>query len=371
MDKQDNLKGVLETLWRYRKAIFRLGGIALIGSIVVSLFLPTYYKSSTVFYPANASMASAEQIFGGAKETGYFGSDEDVDRIFTIANSNAIAEYLISRYNLYTHYDIDSTKPISGFLVREKFSNLYNVTKTKHDAIELSVEDKDPKVAMQLVKAARDQINEVGLALIKENQSSIVEALKKNISSKELSMKILSDSLVQLRKTYGIYDPKTQTEQMSQLVTSTESQLAEESTKLEVIRKSGVFRQDTIALIEAKVKGLEAKLATLTSSDSKSKYTLDNLNRGKGLVESLADEYEKSSKQLVFDKERLKVMDAVINARISTIYTIEEAETPVIKSRPHRTLIVAAALVVTLFFAVFGVLIYEYYGPVLNNKRKD
>ena len=43
---------------------------------------------------------------------------------------------------------------------------------------------------------------------------------------------------------------------------------------------------------------------------------------------------------------------------------VEDAMLPLVKSRPFRTLIVLAAVFITFFFTVVGILLYEAYGDM-------
>jgi LPS O-antigen subunit length determinant protein (WzzB/FepE family) len=110
MDKQDNLLGVFQTLYRWRKAIRNICIVALLGSIGLSLLLKNYYQATTIFYPASPQLANPELMFGNTGQvTEYFGSDRDLDRLAEVANSSELIDFMIHKFKLFDHYGIDST----------------------------------------------------------------------------------------------------------------------------------------------------------------------------------------------------------------------------------------------------------------------
>ena len=171
MNNNENLIGVIATIFKWRKPIIYLTLFAAVLSIGISLLLPNYYSSTTSFYAASTDLAKPEMIFGlTGKAMEYYGADADIDRLLTIAESNELKDYLVDSFNLLEHYDIDTSDIKSGFKVREVLDELYQVKKTKYDAIELTVEDKDRVFAANMVNAARDKINDFSTALIKESK---------------------------------------------------------------------------------------------------------------------------------------------------------------------------------------------------------
>ena len=137
MKDKDNLIGVLKTLFRWKKQLIILCGAVGIGSIIIVLLLPVYYKASTTFLAASPDQAKPELLFGeGNLKTEYYGNANDIDRLLTIANSNELVEFT----------DVDAAEDlvvISHIVENKKHSlNLYilkkimNVILTERDIIE-------------------------------------------------------------------------------------------------------------------------------------------------------------------------------------------------------------------------------------------
>ncbi|MEM9931262.1 MAG: hypothetical protein AAF840_15710, partial [Bacteroidota bacterium] len=64
------------------------------------------------------------------------------------------------------------------------------------------------------------------------------------------------------------------------------------------------------------------------------------------------------------DKEKLKQYRAIYSSDIPALIVVEDAAVPQVKSRPFRTLIVLAAVVLTFLFTVIGVLLFETYRDI-------
>lgn len=356
--EQKNLIGVLKSIFKWKKQIFITCLIAGIGAIIISLLLPVYYESTTVFLVASPDQAKPELLFGdGGQELDFYGDDSDIDRVLTIADSKALNDYLVETFNLYAHYDIDSTKLKAPYYVSLALSKHYNVKRTNKDAIELTIEDEDRELAAQMAKTARIKIDEIARQLIQETQSKAISTFEADISSKENLIKILGDTLASLRQKYNIYNADAQTETLSDQYFTAEATLAASSSRLEALIASKGVPRDTITHLSAKIKGMENQVSLL-------KDKVELLNEGLGQVVTYEQQYSEAAKSLGEDKERLKQYQAAYNSDIPALILVEEAQVPVIKSKPQRKLLIIGVLMVTFFFCIVGVLLIEAYKDI-------
>ncbi len=366
MSNRDNLLGVFSSIYRWRKAIRNICLITLIGSIVITLLLDNYYKATTIFYPASPELANPELIFGyTSKVTEYFGSDRDLDRLVEISVSNEVVDYMVSKFKLYEHYDIDSTSKEGPHKVRKQFRKLYSVLKNRNDAIELSIEDTDATLASTMANAARDKINMIGQRLIKSSQATLLATFVDNMSRKRTELAILGDSLNTLKKFYNIYDAGSQGEQLAENLTKAEAEIIRGRARLEILENNPLIPQDTIQYIKADVRAYERELSRLTSPSVKDdRLNLERFNEGLPKVSILADLHFQGRKQLSYDLERYNQIMAAYKTDIPSLQLVETAEMPRIKSRPGRTVIVLASVIAAFFFSILGALIADAYKEV-------
>ena len=322
MENKDNLIGVLATIFKWKKQILTVTLIAIIGSALIAfLYLNNYYQSTTLFYVASPDIFKPEQMFGTSnKDMEFYGTENDVDRVLTIAESGELYEYLIKKFDLYKHYDIDSTYEKAPFKVREKLESLYNVKKTKFDAIELSVEDVNRQMAADMANAAREKIDEISQRLIRQSQQNLLGAYASSFIEKEKILASIGDTLMRLRQNYGVIDPEKQTEAITKTAVESESNYARNKAKLDMLKKSPNVSADTLVLLEANVKGFEEEMKT-------NGLMLKKYNQGFNSVSALKEFNEKERDQVGRDRQRAMQLQIAFNTKISALIleTIESS----------------------------------------------
>lgn len=357
MDQKENLLDVLKTLFRWKKAIMSICLITAIGTILYCLSMDNYYQTTTVFYAANHDLAKPDPLGNMGRNKNYYGTGEDLDRILTIAESNEVADYLISRFNLYEHYEIDSTAEKGEFWVKGIFRKNYTVIKTRYEAIEVAVEDKDPKLAAAIANAAREQINAVAQRAVKGSQEQQIAATQNNIKQKVVDIKILKDSLNTLRNTYRIFNPATQSRDLPELMTKRESKLAYESARLNKLKTYPRVNQDTVMAVEGRISGLQSEIKLLEGQIKK-------FSEGFSDVEVIYRMHQLLKDQLGFDQQRLQQLKSAYENDFTAIHLIEQARVPIVKSRPKRSIIVVGAIFLAFVLSALGVLLFDAYRDV-------
>lgn len=357
-ENKDNLLDVIRTLFRWKRQIIGVVLAAAIGTAVISLFLHNYYKGTTVFLAVSPDQAKPEALFGdGQVLTEYFGNENDIDRLLTIAQSGELFNFMVDSFQLYQHYDIDSTQKRAKYKVRKEFLSSYDIEKTKRDALELTIEDRDPELAAKMANTARRKVAEIARRLIREGQERTIVSYQDNIRSKEALLSVLGDSLIAKRRRYGIYNIAGQSEALTSQVSQAEALLISNQARLEALKSSTGVPRDTIVQLKAKVSGYQRSFENLTQK-------VDHFNDGMAEVGTYDRQYIEANATLSEDKERLKQALSVYHSDIPAIVVVEEAETPLIKSRPKRSLIVIGATLVAFLFVVIGVLLLDTYQDV-------
>lgn len=357
MKQQDSLLGVVKTIYAHLRYIIATCAIVAIGSVIVVLLLPVYYQSSTTFLAVNPDLLTERGLFGTtARDPQPYGTNNDNDRLINIAESAELATYLIDKFSLYEHYDIDSTSAKSSYYIRLKLADLYEVKRTKLDAIQLSIEDKEPERAAAMAKAARQKVDEISLNMLRDVQQSQITALERSMAEKIAQLSTLSDTIQAVRARFGVYNIESQSESLASLISSGKANLARANARLEAFRL-GKFKRDSIRYLDAMVKGMQQEVLTLEQE-------MATFNQGMSQVQVLEEEYDSASKQIAYQKEQLKKLNAAYNSSQSAVILIDEAAVPVIKSRPVRSILVIAATLAAFVFSLVGVLLFDHYKDV-------
>lgn len=365
MKQSFTLLDVLQLLIRRRKTILWITLGTMILAAAISLLKPNYYRATTVFYAASQDLLNPDKIFGkSANEMYYFGNAYDIDRILTIGTGSELTDLLIEEFGLYKHYDIDPSKDKSADRIRRRFHKHYSLQKTKYDALELSFEDTEPRIAAEVANRARQLIDSLGVHMIKDRQEDVIKSFQSSIITREHLLKNLRDSLVHLRAFYNIYNSEVQGEILSSSLMSTENALNREREMLDVLKNAPGVRRDTIAFIRARVQGLEKQLSNMLDSSADNRLSISKFNVGKNLIQTLESQYNQAASQLSWDRVRLGQLETVFNSGTSTLHPVEIAEEPRVKAHPRRSLIVLAAGLIAFVTAVLGTLLYEMYLSV-------
>jgi len=361
---QESLLDITKVLYKWRKVILLTTfGIAVLTSIIV-LLLPNYYNSSALLFPANLRIASRGALFGNADETlDIFGKAADLNRIMMVAESDEVVHYLNEKYNFYERYDIDSTKTLAFHYVKLTFLEHYNVRKNEKDALEISIEDKDPKDAYEMLWSTIGKIDELARRMTKRNEEIIMDSYKTRIEAKQKVYDIATDSLNKTRTRFGIVDVETQQELLTETITQAESGLARYRGKLEAMK--GVARRDSIVKTKTMISSLEAQIKSLKGTDgSDNVINVEKFNKGRELVLLMETAQEFLSEELLFLRDRYFQLETVYNTNISAVYVLDAPDIPIIKSRPKRTLIVLSAAFFAFILSALGILLFENYKSV-------
>jgi tyrosine-protein kinase Etk/Wzc len=359
MENNDNLIGVLVTLFRYKRPIMWATLATALGTVLISfLLLDNYYKSSTIFYPLSSDVFKPEQMFGSSqKDMEYYGREEDVDRLLTIAQSGELYEFLIKKYDLYSHYKIDTANEQAAFKVREALEGLYNVKKTKYNAIEISVEDKDRRLAADMSNAARDKVDEIAQRLVREIQANLLRAYETSFIQKDKILHDIGDSLTLMRQNYGVIDPEKQTEAVTKVSVEAHGNYVRSKAKLDMLKGNPSVSKDTLGQLEATLKGYE--------EESKSnELVMQKYNAGYNTVSVLKEIYERERDQIGRDKQRYTQLKVAFETKIQALKLVESAAIPVVKSRPKRSILVLSATLIVFVLSIIGALLIDNYRDV-------
>jgi small-conductance mechanosensitive channel len=304
MEETDHIRDAVRMIWGHRRDILKWTTAVLVVTALLSLLLKNYYKATTTFYPASLDLSKPDHIFGNSvKELEFYGSNQDLDRLLTICHSNDLKDRLISEFNLYQHYDIDSTRPLAHHKIRLKLEKLMDITKTKYDAIDLSIEDHDKELAAKMANRARDIVNTSSHQLIADKLNEVINTYASSIEQMQSRMSLLNDSLTILRKTYPIYNIQSQTEMMANIATQTNNDLVGEQARYDALKSSNAPK-DTLMYLLAKIKGLQSQIKSISGGDHSLSFNLSNFNEGVSKVLSITQSLERLQNQLNEDRVR-------------------------------------------------------------------
>ncbi len=306
---QLNLIRVIRLASKWRKQLIITGIVAVVVSIIFTMpqIMTPMFKANSVIYPVNLQAYS--------KET-------PTEQMVQLLNSEDVRENLIKDFNLYQHYDIDSTGNYPRFEMMKQLDENISISKTEFESIEISVLDKDPKTAAAMCDSLCAYVDQKAISLLRERSNEVLIIAKTQLEEKKLELDSLENAIKNIRQNYGITDFENQIEGFSReyyrTVASGGSNSRMETQQKNFLEKGGEY----ILLKELlwKVRG--------TYADYKLRY-----------------------EQVLMDTRK----------ELDFHNTVTKASVPERKDSPKRTLIILVFTISVLFFALLYIIYTEHY----------
>jgi len=284
---QDNevLTDNLLLFWTNRRLILKNTIIVAFISLIISLLLPKWYASKAVVLSSGAGkfnfLSSISPI--PVANFGLSTINEDINNFIAILQSRTVKEYMVNKFNLVERYNQRDIE-----YAMEAFEEKMELEVTEEGTLEISIIDKDPIVAKQMVSEALimlDQINQnIGMEAGRYNREFLEKRLSQNennLEKAELDLKIFQektgiiDLVAQLSSTMqmsaqaynSIFDAYTE---LYAKKIETETQLAVAKTTLSInnptlMQLEKLLNEQTFQLEQLMIE-LDGKLQYLLSS---------------------------------------------------------------------------------------------------------
>jgi len=146
-------RSLWEELQEHKYWIALTGGLAGVATALHFAFAPVLYSSTVVLYVAD----------GGAQEQ----DDETLlpdrsprlDQLQLAATSTEMLEHLIKTYELYAHYDVDTTQPLFHEAMCASLSENISVRSMGPNALSITVSDRDRALAPRLANNLYEELH--------------------------------------------------------------------------------------------------------------------------------------------------------------------------------------------------------------------
>lgn len=365
MEKREKhtVASLINRLFKWRKSIIIGTIIAFILACILVLVIPDYYKARTSFYPASQDLASPENIFGLTNnKTYYYGTTDDEDRIMAIASSKSLYNFLIDSFNLYKHYEIDSTDQDARYKIYNTLKGRYNVTKSENGEIHIVVVDRNPAFTARVANAATLKLQDLGVQDIKLSQKRMINNYESLISFKKKRLNLLQDSLAELKQKYKIIDSETQAEQLSFMLTAAQSKLIVYKSKMRAFKEH--YTRDSIRKYAPIIEGLERKLTLMKADTSESAISISRFTQGSEAIYNVQQKIIGLSNSKNRMVQQLGYLRATYNSDIPSIHVLELADVPEVKYWPQRKLLVIGITALVFILLCFYALVREGYDSI-------
>ncbi len=182
--------------------------IVAVASIILSVlfsseaFIKPKFKSTAIVYPSNLTPYSTESA---------------TEQMLQLFESDEIRDDLIKDFNLFDHYDIDTSDQYPLTQLYGQMSENIKIEKTKFESIDIEVWDTDPKLASRMVDSLLTKMHKKARALQREKSGEVVVIIKNQLDLKTAEMDSMESALLELRTQYGILDFDEQVKSFSRV----------------------------------------------------------------------------------------------------------------------------------------------------------
>lgn len=197
--KDEGNAQLVTLLLRWWKPLLTVAVAAAIISAIFSApwIITPKYRSFAVLYPANIIS---------------MGTETPTEQLLQVLESDNIRDSIVGLYNLYDHYDIDSSEVSSASRLIREYQDNISFRKTEYESVVIEVLDTDPVQAKDIVNSIIFFFNRKERYMQKEKALELVKILEVQVGKKKAEMDSAEAVLTAIRQEYGILDYELQTE---------------------------------------------------------------------------------------------------------------------------------------------------------------
>ena len=193
------MEELIKILLKWFRPIVLVCGLSAVSSAIISLMLPEYYMSSVTFLTANPHIMDSKSLFSnesGENPTYLFGGTNDINRILALSESRALESYIIKKFNLFEHYDIDTTDAQRDYWVSESLDDHVSIVKTPKGMVNIEVIDKNPQFAADMANTIAERLDVLNKEIITEKKKDMLKLYAGKLAEREQTLTLLKDSMI-------------------------------------------------------------------------------------------------------------------------------------------------------------------------------
>lgn len=364
MKKELDLLTTVKILWN--KKLFLILNVFTITSIsiIISLFLPKWYKSSATILPPSGdqSLFSPTNLIGGMGLGNMFGDNSDTFRFISILKSRNLKQALITKFDLVKKYKVENDE--EAF---EKLENNMEVDVGEEMQIRLHIWDKDQDLVAPMVNYALSCLDSINIQMKNINAKNMREFISTRMDEIFDSLKVLENDISSYMEEKGILSIEDQVSVGVLSAAEFKSKLILKEIELNVAKRNYSNNSSQVQLLKDEVCILQKEYNRYFSNQSDDDLFLNfkeipdmgiRLNRMERnvkyyatLLEYLGPQYEKSK----IDEKK----------DIPTFQVLDKAYRPEKKDKPHRALIVIIVFIISWILSISYVIVKE--GLMVNH----
>ena len=307
-----SIRNLLVLLIKHRVFYLKLMFATLVIASVVSLIMPNRYKAEVIVFPTSTNSISKSlmsDVTERKQDLLQFGESEDVDQLIQILMCDELKQRLVKQFNLFEHYDIDTTSKTKNTQLNILLENYIEFKRTEYTSVKISVIDKDPILAANMANAITALYDTIKHNIQRQRAQQAYLMVLNQYNDASTEIKAEEDSLRKLRE-MGINDYESQSERLTE-----------------------AYGKAIVDGREGAADKLDAKIKILSTYG--------------GYYVTLRDDIYFKRKELARVKTKLDEAHMDVVQNVPAKFVVSAARTPEKKHYPVRWLIVLISLVST------------------------
>lgn len=356
----------LGTLWRYRRVIVSVTGVAAVLSVIISLLLPNWYlASSRLLLPAQSGsglLAGALSELPSAAQSLLGDATGDYARYLAILTSRGVAENAVETFDLMTVYETaDSETPMSD-AIKALRSNTEFVIDEEYDYLTVEVLDKDPERAADLANFYVAELTRRNAELSSQSAANFRRFIEERYEETEAKLDSVLNRLRDLQQEYGVMNLETQGEVFYQSIAELRLQIIQ--AEAEYQRLLGAYGPDNSLVRQARQSLDSARQAyqqALSGGERLMPVAQDSLPQVTRRFYELEQERLILSELIKFTRPVLEEARFDEQRRVEAVQVVDAAAPPEKKAKPKRSIICITMTISAFLLVVLFVLVYDWW----------
>ncbi len=355
----------IKLVWKWKLPVIIISALAGILTYFFTgpSFITPLYKANVIFYPtSNVNLSTSILTEPGTQGYGLleFGSDEDGEQLLQILKSDEMKNNIVRKFELASHYGVDTSKQVSMLSMRNLFNKNLEVKQTEYKAIEVIVYDSDAQKAADIANYIANYVDFQKNSIQKIKAKDALTIIESEYNKQKAVMDSMDQTLMHLRQN-GIYDYFGQFAQLNEAYTINSVRLDQEEALLKVYEQNKNSLPDTLIIkSKARVQGYKAAINSL-------KPTLDLIKKYGGIYVNNVNNQELERKKLQSLKSRYESTKMEFESALPQKFIINSAEKPEIPAKPRRILTSAIAGLSTFLLALIVIALIDVF-PFIRKK---
>ena len=200
---ETNMQKNLFILWRKRRFVAKNVVIVAVASVIIALLLPKWYSSEATILSSGAGrfniLSSISPI--PISDFGLSSISEDINTFIAILNSRSVKEYVVKKFDLVNRYD---EKDLEFAMVA--FEDKMELEVTEEGTLKISVIDKKPEIAKAMVVELLTKLDSVNQQLGMDKGRFNREFLEQRLNETKTDLAIAEIRLKDFQEKTGIID---------------------------------------------------------------------------------------------------------------------------------------------------------------------